>query len=57
MIYKKNVFSSGDSLGVPVDEQKRRYDDIVNQHPSSILSLEHEVYGEVPTPCASFHRC
>ncbi|KDR68479.1 hypothetical protein GALMADRAFT_256706 [Galerina marginata CBS 339.88] len=37
-------FDSGDSTGASVDQQKGRYDDVVNRHPSTVLSLEHEVF-------------
>ena len=37
--------SSGDSTGVKPDDQKARYDDVVKRRPSTLLSLEHEVYG------------
>ena len=38
-------FSSADSLGATVDQQKASYDKLVADHPSTVLSLEHEVYG------------
>lgn len=39
------VCSSGDSVGVSPEDQKKRYDGVVARKPSNILSLEHEVYG------------
>jgi peptidoglycan/xylan/chitin deacetylase (PgdA/CDA1 family) len=38
-------FDSGDSVGVPVAQQKQRYTDIANQHPNNILALNHETYS------------
>ncbi|KAF4615786.1 hypothetical protein D9613_012390 [Agrocybe pediades] len=37
-------FDSGDSVGVAASDQKARYDKIVQEHPETILSLEHEVH-------------
>ena len=37
--------SSGDSTGVKPDDQKVLYDEVIKKRPSTILSLEHEVYG------------
>jgi len=37
-------FDSGDSSDVKVDDQKARYDDVAARHPSTVLSLEHEVH-------------
>jgi len=34
---------SGDSVGLSVAQQKGRYDDIVQNHPSNALSLQHDV--------------
>lgn len=39
------VYSSGDSVGVSPEDQKKRYDAVVARKPNNILSLEHEVYG------------
>jgi len=39
------LISSGDAAGASVAEQKSRYDDAVSNHPSTILSLQHEVKG------------
>ncbi len=36
------ILSSGDSLGASAQESINRYDDVANQHPSSILALNHE---------------
>ncbi|KAF8648430.1 hypothetical protein AX16_006293 [Volvariella volvacea WC 439] len=36
---------SGDSAGISVAAQKQRYTDIANQHPSSIIALNHETYA------------
>lgn len=35
-------------MGADSERQKQIYDDAVNLHPGSILSLQHEVYGELP---------
>jgi len=35
---------SGDSTGSSVAQQKAQYDAVVSRHPSTVLSLEHEVY-------------
>ncbi|KAF9493316.1 glycoside hydrolase/deacetylase [Pleurotus eryngii] len=35
-------FDSGDSLGAPAQESINRYDQVASQHPSSILTLNHE---------------
>jgi hypothetical protein len=40
--------SSGDSTGASVAESNSRYDDVVNRHPSTLLALNHEVYGKRP---------
>jgi len=37
-------FDSQDGLSASVDKQKQLYDQIVSQHPSTILSLQHEVH-------------
>jgi len=37
-------FDSEDSAGKTADESKELYDDIIGQHPSTILTLNHEVY-------------
>ena len=37
--------SSGDSTGVKPEDQKALYDKVIKERPSTILSLEHEVYG------------
>ena len=37
--------SSGDSTGASPDESKQRYDNVVNQHPNTILTLNHETIG------------
>jgi len=37
-------FDSGDSVGASVAESNRRYDEVVSQHPSTLLALNHEVY-------------
>lgn len=44
------VCSSGDSTGVNPVDQKKLYDDAVAKKPSTILSLEHEVYGMFLSP-------
>jgi hypothetical protein len=35
-------------MGADTEQQKQTYDDAVSRHPDSILSLQHEVYGELP---------
>ena len=40
-----SVCSSGDSTGVEPKDQKALYDKVIKERPSTILSLEHEVYG------------
>ncbi|KAG8707104.1 Carbohydrate esterase 4 protein [Ceratobasidium sp. 423] len=37
-------FDSGDSVGATPAESKQRYTDIANQHPSTILTLNHETH-------------
>lgn len=37
-------FDSGDSVGASVAQQKQNYDDIIQQRPSTILTLNHETY-------------
>ena len=37
--------SSGDSTVVKPEDQKVLYDKVIKERPSTILSLEHEVYG------------
>ena len=37
--------SSGDSVGVKPEDQKKRYDETVAKKPSNVLYLKHEVYG------------
>lgn len=46
-------FDSGDSLGVPIAQQRQRYTDVAAQHPNNILALNHEtqsttVYDLIP---------
>ncbi|KAF8874069.1 carbohydrate esterase family 4 protein [Mucidula mucida] len=38
-------FDSGDSTGSSADQSKQAYTDKINEHPSSILALNHEVYS------------
>jgi hypothetical protein len=38
-------FSSRDSLGASVAQSKTLYNNTINSHPSTILALNHEVYG------------
>lgn len=38
-------FDSGDSVGVSSIAQKARYDKLVEEHPNTVLSLEHEVHN------------
>jgi hypothetical protein len=47
--------SSGDSVGASVAESNRRYDEVVSQHPSTLLALNHEVYGKCPFSLVSLH--
>ncbi|KAG5730085.1 Chitin deacetylase [Termitomyces sp. T112] len=37
-------FDSGDSVGKTPEESKNLYDDVANEHPSTLLALNHEVY-------------
>ncbi|KAG6845260.1 hypothetical protein H0H87_011995 [Tephrocybe sp. NHM501043] len=37
-------FDSGDSVGATVAESEASYDDLVRDHPSTVLALNHEVY-------------
>ncbi|KAG6836324.1 hypothetical protein H0H93_009117 [Arthromyces matolae] len=39
-------FDSGDSVGKTAEESMQLYDDLVSDHPNSILALNHEVYGQ-----------
>ena len=43
-VYIQNT-SSQDSLHVSVAQQKANYDHVIEQHPSGILVVNHEVYG------------
>ncbi|KDR67032.1 hypothetical protein GALMADRAFT_1133389 [Galerina marginata CBS 339.88] len=36
-------FDSGDSTGASVNQEKGRYDDLITRHPSTVLSLAHEI--------------
>lgn len=38
-------FSSGDSTGSTSAQSNSAYDALINQKPSTILALNHEVYG------------
>jgi peptidoglycan/xylan/chitin deacetylase (PgdA/CDA1 family) len=38
-------FDSGDSTGSIPEQSKEAYDTLANQHPSTILALNHETYG------------
>jgi hypothetical protein len=40
-----NLFSSQDSLSATPETPKGLYDERINQHPSSILALNHETIG------------
>jgi len=40
-----NLFSSRDSLGASPQTSKNLYNNIANQHPSTILALNHETIG------------
>ena len=37
------VLSSGDSVGVSVNDQRARFNDLANRRPSTALTLQHEV--------------
>lgn len=43
--------SSEDSLGATVAQSKSLYDEVIKKHPSNILSLNHEVIGELCEYC------
>lgn len=43
-------FDSGDSVGVSPAQSDKDYDALVKKHPSTILALNHEVYGQLYTP-------
>jgi len=55
-------FSSGDSQSFSAEQQKKVYDDAVAGHPNTLLSLQHEVYGQYSSfythtaPYLSFYR-
>ncbi|KAG6853878.1 hypothetical protein C0991_000485, partial [Blastosporella zonata] len=38
-------FDSGDSVGATAAESMQRYDETAKAHPSTLLALNHEVYG------------
>ena len=38
-------FDSGDSTGSTAEQSKEAYDTLAQQHPSTILALNHETYG------------
>lgn len=40
-------FDSGDSTGSTAAQSNAAYDDLVKQHPASVLALNHEVYGRL----------
>jgi peptidoglycan/xylan/chitin deacetylase (PgdA/CDA1 family) len=37
-------FDSGDSVGASVDQQKANFDEVAANHPSTIMSLQHDVH-------------
>ncbi|KAH0584795.1 hypothetical protein H2248_008075 [Termitomyces sp. 'cryptogamus'] len=39
-------FDSGDSVGKTPEESNNLYDDVASEHPSTLLALNHEVYGK-----------
>lgn len=43
--FTKELISSGDSLGASAGTQQDHYTQLISQHPSTILSLEHETLG------------
>lgn len=47
-------FSSEDSIGATPAQSKALYDQIIGQHPSTILALNHEVYGTLIPPNLRF---
>ena len=56
-------FDSGDADGTPADQSKNMYSDTSNQHPSTLLALNHETQTSTPyapisdsKPCAGTHR-
>ena len=48
-VVEGSVSSSGDSEQVGVQESDRRYDEVVKNHPSTLLALNHEVYSTYPS--------
>ncbi|KAJ6561695.1 carbohydrate esterase family 4 protein [Mycena capillaripes] len=49
-------FDSGDSTGSTVAQSKGRYDAVVPSHPNTLLALNHETYGTLPSPVFTFHQ-
>jgi peptidoglycan/xylan/chitin deacetylase (PgdA/CDA1 family) len=47
-------FDSGDSLGKSADESNRLYDQLAKSHPSTILTLNHEVYSPFLHPAPTY---
>jgi peptidoglycan/xylan/chitin deacetylase (PgdA/CDA1 family) len=42
-------FDSRDSLGATAAESEALYDRLAKDHPSTVIALNHETYGELPT--------
>jgi len=40
-------YDSGDSSGVPPDQRIQGYTDLANRHPTNVLTLNHEISGEL----------
>ena len=56
-------FDSGDAIGTPADQSKNMYRDTANQHPSTLLALNHETQASTAYAltsdsklCTSTHR-
>jgi peptidoglycan/xylan/chitin deacetylase (PgdA/CDA1 family) len=39
-------FDSGDSTGSSPEQSKQAYSELAAQHPSTVLTLNHDVYGK-----------
>ena len=39
-------FDSGDSTGSSAEQSKQAYSDLAARHPSTVLTLNHDVYGK-----------
>ena len=47
LIFHFSNTSSGDSGGKTPEESNNSYDDVANERPSTLLALNHEVYGKL----------